>query len=92
LSPPTWIISAFLSPHPAFLARRDHRLGGFTVVVDHQQRQIAEMPGAVGPFMFTGLLRIVMSACRAGGDGFTLFNRRLAAAVGMNMKAVLAGR
>jgi len=48
--------------------------------------------GAVGTFMLTGFLRIVVPACCASGDGFTLFNRGLAAAVGMDMEAVLAGR
>jgi hypothetical protein len=42
--------------------------------------------------MFTGMLRIVMSARRSGGHGFALFHRRLAAAFSMNMKAVLARR
>ena len=42
--------------------------------------------------MLTGFLRIVVPACCASGDGFTLFNRGLAAAIGVDMEAVLAGR
>lgn len=42
--------------------------------------------------MLSGVLRIVMSAGCASGDGFTFFDGRLAATVGVNMEAVLAGR
>lgn len=50
------------------------------------------MPGPQRPFVFAGMLRIVMSARRPGGHGFTFFHRRLAAAFGMNMKPVLTRR
>lgn len=42
--------------------------------------------------MLSGFLRIVVPAGCASDDGFALFNRGLAAAVGVDMEAVLAGR
>ena len=42
--------------------------------------------------MLSCFLRIVVPTGCASGDGFALFNRGLAATVGVNMEAVLAGR
>lgn len=75
-----------------FQARSNNRLVGYARIVDHQQGQVAKMPGPQRPFVFAGMLRIVMSARRPGGHGFTFFHRRLAAAFGMNMKPVLTRR
>lgn len=75
-----------------FKPRRHHRPGGFPVAVDYQYRQVAQMPAPLGPLMFPGLLRVVMSAGGTGSDGLTLFYRRLAATVSMNVKTMSTRR
>lgn len=44
-----------------FQARSNNRLVGYARIVDHQQGQVAKMPGPQRPFVFAGMLRIVMS-------------------------------
>ncbi len=57
-----------------FQARSNNRLVGYARIVDHQQGQVAKMPGPQRPFVFAGMLRIVMSARRPGGHGFDLLS------------------
>ncbi len=92
LSPPTWTISAF--PFTSASVFRRGAIIGWSatpasLTTSRAGRQDARPQR---PFVFAGMLRIVMSARRPGGHGFTFFHRRLAAAFGMNMKPVLTRR
>lgn len=74
LSPPTWTISALpLTSSKLFESWRHNRIGGFTIVIYHQHRQIAEVPHPFRAFMLTGVVRVEMPPAASAAVGFPSF-------------------
>ena len=75
----------------ALQARRQYRLAGLAVAVDVERWQVAHVAITPGLAMLAGVLRIPVAGGGTGGSRLAVYLGRLAAAFGVDMKAVQAG-